>query len=235
MITVHCKEIKKSYGDEETLVHALRGISFEASQGELLMLVGPSGCGKTTLLSIISGILRADSGECTILGQNLAHFKDDPLTIFRGENIGFIFQNFNLIPTLTAIENVSIPLVLSGMNKWDALKEAASLLARVGLKERAHALPIHMSGGEQQRVAICRGCIHKPKLIVCDEPTSALDHETGQAVLSLFKEIALTKESCLVIVTHDARIFDFADRILKMEDGLIVGIDKNHVAKNEVK
>lgn len=227
MKAVVCNQITKSYGDEETRVQALRGIDLEAYVGELLMLVGPSGCGKTTLLSIISGIMDQDSGDCLIFDENLGKMTMEEKTAFRGKNIGFIFQSFNLIPTLTAVENTAVPLILSGVEMAEALKRAEAILERVGLKKRLHALPTHMSGGEQQRVAVARGCIHHPRLVVCDEPTSALDHQTGLQVMQMFKEIALTKDSTLIIVTHDARIFEFADRILRMDDGRVVGIDKN--------
>ncbi|MBS0623351.1 MAG: ABC transporter ATP-binding protein [Verrucomicrobia bacterium] len=228
MIAVECIDVTKSYGDKETSTQALRGISLEAYAGELLMLVGPSGCGKTTLLSIISGIMRQDSGMCYVYGQDLSVLSQTELTAYRGANIGFIFQHFNLIPTLTAIENVSIPLVLSGVEKSVAFEHAEKLLERVGLSSRKHAYPPHMSGGEQQRIAICRGCVHAPRLIVCDEPTSALDHHTGIEVLKLFRDIALSRDSSLIIVTHDARIFDFADRILRLDDGRIVSVKHNH-------
>jgi len=219
---VHCNEIKKHYGKGLTRVEALRGVTFESYQGELLMIAGPSGCGKTTLLSIISTILDQDGGECLILGENVNKFSSDAKVSYRGKNIGFIFQNFNLIPMLTAVENTALPLVINGEDKELSLKYAAELLKEVGLEKRINAMPKQMSGGEQQRVAICRGCIHNPKIIVCDEPTSALDHKAGMQVMQMFKKIALKQDSSLIIVTHDARIFKFADRILEMEDGRII-------------
>ncbi len=231
MKAVTCRSIKKSYGDEETKVTALCGIDLEAEVGELLMIAGPSGCGKTTLLSIISGIMTQDDGECLVFDEAINSMSSLHRTAYRGKNIGFIFQSFNLIPTLTALENIAVPLMLAGIDPQQALKRAEAMLERVGLHERKDALPTHMSGGEQQRVAVCRGCIHAPRLIVCDEPTSALDHKTGIQVLNLFKEMALTKESTLIIVTHDARIFEFADRVLKMDDGVIVGVQKNGETK----
>ncbi|MFN0065033.1 MAG: ABC transporter ATP-binding protein [Chlamydiales bacterium] len=228
---VVCQDLKKSYGSGETSVKALRGISFTSEVGELLMLVGPSGCGKTTLLSIISSILDQDSGQCLIFGKNLNAMKNDKRTEYRGKHIGFIFQQFNLIPSLTALENTAIPLIINGENKEQAFALAAELLDCVGLKNRMYAFPREMSGGEQQRVAICRGCIHSPEVIVCDEPTSALDHATGMRVMELFREIALTKESSLIIVTHDSRILHFADKILEMEDGKIISQSTNGLAK----
>jgi len=231
MKTVICTEITKTYGDEDTKVQALKGVNLHASQGELLMLVGPSGCGKTTLISIISGIMHQDSGSCIVYHQELSALSPAELTAYRGKNIGFIFQGFNLIPTLSALENVMIPLILAGEDPIAIKDKAEYLLQRVGLYARRHAYPSHMSGGEQQRVAICRGCIHAPRLIVCDEPTSALDQPTGVKVLELFKELASEQNSTLIIVTHDARIFSFADRILRLNDGHIVSeeIPAKHV------
>lgn len=228
---VVCKNLIKTYGTGEAKVIALRGVDLEVYTGELLMLVGPSGCGKTTLLSIISSILTQDSGECLVFGKDLNALQNGERTAYRGKHIGFVFQSFNLIPTLTAQENAAIPLMLNGMEKNKALKEAAEMLQNVGLGHRVAAYPRKMSGGEQQRVAIARGCIHRPNLIVCDEPTSALDHETGTKVLEIFRNIVLSRNCALIIVTHDARIFEYADRILRMDDGHIIGEEKNHHAK----
>ena len=191
------------------------------------MIVGPSGCGKTTLLSIISSILDQDEGECLVRGKSLNKLPDDERVTYRGKEIGFIFQSFNLIPMLTAVENTALPLIINGEDKEESLKYAAQKLCEVGLEKRLNAFPKQMSGGEQQRVAVCRGCIHNPKVIVCDEPTSALDHQTGVQVMKMFKKMALRQDSSLIIVTHDARIFDFADRILEMEDGRIVREKRN--------
>ena len=226
-IAVKCENIKKHYGTKLARVEALRGVSFESYVGELLMVVGPSGCGKTTLLSIISSILDQDEGKCLIFDQNINALENDERVTYRGKNIGFIFQSFNLIPMLTAVENAALPLVINGEQMELALARARELLTEVGLEKRIHAFPEQMSGGEQQRVAICRGCIHNPQVIVCDEPTSALDHKTGQLVMEMFRKMALTRESSLIIVTHDARIFDFADRILEMEDGKIINHKTN--------
>ena len=226
-VAVSCQEIKKHYGSKLARVEALRGVTFESHVGELLMIVGPSGCGKTTLLSIISSILDQDDGDCFIFGKNINQLPDDDRVTYRGKKIGFIFQNFNLIPMLSAVENAALPLVINGEDKELALKYAAKLLAEVGLEKRVDAMPHQMSGGEQQRVAICRGCIHNPKIIVCDEPTSALDHKTGTQVMQMFKKMALKQDSSLIIVTHDARIFSFADRILEMEDGRIIKQTQN--------
>jgi putative ABC transport system ATP-binding protein len=220
---VKCRNVKKTYGDEEAKVQALRGIDMEAHTNELLMLVGPSGCGKTTLLSVITGILSFDSGDIFVFGHEIGKLSEAEKAAFRKENIGFIFQALHLIPTWTALENTSIPLILKGISEDEAFARGEEILNRVGLSHRKDALPSHMSGGEQQRVAICRGCVHEPRLIICDEPTSTLDHRTGIQVVELIKEVAVSEDKAVILVTHDSRIFDLADRILGMDDGRILG------------
>ena len=225
-LAVSCAGITKHYGEGAARVVALRGIDLTVKRGELLMLVGPSGCGKTTLISVIAGILDQDSGECRVFGQDFKRMSNRDKTRYRGETIGFVFQAFNLLPTLTAAENAAVPLLINGVPRHKAVARAKELLARVGLGDRGHSLPSQLSGGQQQRVAIARALVHDPKLIVCDEPTSALDAKTGHNVMELLREIALTDGRSLVIVTHDQRIFGFADRIAKMNDGRIVKVAK---------
>ncbi len=224
---VTCRGVKKDYGSEASLVHALRGVELEARAGELLMLVGPSGCGKTTLLSIITGILHQDSGSCKVFDEEINHLTEREKTLFRKNHIGFVFQTLHLIPSITAIENVMIPLILNEVDKEEAYDRSVKMLTRMGLAHRIDALPSHMSGGEQQRVAICRSCVHEPQLIVCDEPTSTLDHETGSEVMKLMRELVVNESNTLIVVTHDTRIYGFADRILRMDDGEIIGELKN--------
>ena len=219
-----CRSVSKSYRTEKTVTPALRGIDVEVKVGELFMLVGPSGCGKTTLISVMAGILTHDSGDCLVFGSNLKEMTEAERTKYRGETLGFVFQSYNLIPSLTAAENVSIPLLLNGYSRKEALQRAEEVLVQVGLGARFRSLPTELSGGQQQRVAIARALAHHPRLIVCDEPTSALDHQTGMEVMELFRETALKEQRTLVIVTHDARIFEFADRIAVMDDGLITEI-----------
>lgn len=221
---VTCRGVTKTYGAGDNLVHALRGIDLEVETGELLMLVGPSGCGKTTLISVIAGILDRSGGECSVFGQDFSAMSQTARTRWRGQNIGFVFQAYNLIPSLTAAENAAVPLLLSGKSMAASLRRAQELLERVGLGDRSHSLPGQLSGGQMQRVAIARALVHEPKLIVCDEPTSALDHETGHKVLELLREVAVGPDRALVIVSHDQRIFDFADRIARMDDGKIAEI-----------
>jgi putative ABC transport system ATP-binding protein len=220
-VTVHCRNVVKSYGSGSSKVMALRGIDLDVRKGELLMLVGPSGCGKTTLISVIAGILNQDSGDCRVLGEDLLAMGQRRKTRFRGENVGFVFQAFNLLPSLSAAENAAVPLLINGMSRGKAIAKAKEMLPRVGLGDRTHSLPSQFSGGQQQRVAIARALVHEPKLIVCDEPTSALDHETGHKVMDLLRDVALGEGRSLVIVTHDSRIFGFADRIARMDDGRI--------------
>jgi putative ABC transport system ATP-binding protein len=223
-LAVVFRNVVKTYDTGSQKITALQGIDLEVRVGELMMLVGPSGCGKTTLISVIAGILDQDSGLCSVFGQDLLKLSSREKLKFRAEHIGFVFQAYNLLPTLSAAENVSIPLIINGMERRTAVRQANAVLAEVGLGNRAGALPSQLSGGQQQRVAIARALVHSPKLIVCDEPTSALDHETGQHVLELLKSVAVDSSRALVIVTHDARIFDFADRIAQMDDGKIVKV-----------
>jgi len=228
-VAIRCRNVVKTYGAGGSQVFALRGIDLDVNPGQLMMLVGPSGCGKTTLISVIAGILDQDSGECTVYGRNLNAMKQRDRTRFRGTTIGFVFQAFNLLPTLTATENAAIPLLINGVKRTIAMDRAREMLDRVGLGNRSRSLPSQMSGGQQQRVAIARALIHDPKLIVCDEPTSALDHETGHKVMEMLREVALKEGRALVIVTHDARIFSFADRIAEMDDGRVVRVaDGSH-------
>jgi putative ABC transport system ATP-binding protein len=226
-VAVHIDGVTKSYGSGASRVTALRGIDLDIRMGELMMLVGPSGCGKTTLISVIAGILDQDEGDCRVFGQDFKRMRQGDRTRYRGHNIGFVFQAFNLLPTLNAAENVSVPLLINGVPRGKALKRAKEMLGRVGLSERGSSLPSQLSGGQQQRVAIARALIHDPKLIVCDEPTSALDHETGHKVMEILREVALKPDRALVIVTHDARIFSFADRIARMDDGHVVRVAKS--------
>jgi len=218
-IAVRCAGLTKVFGADENQVLALRGVDLEIYRGELLMLVGPSGCGKTTLLSVVAGILDRSGGECTVLDHDYARMTVAERTDWRGRHIGFVFQSFNLIPTLTAAENVAIPLLLQGKPPSQAIRQGAAMLDRVGLGHKAKVRPPQLSGGQQQRVAIARALVHRPKLVVCDEPTSALDAVTGKNVMALLREVALDGERCLVVVTHDARIFHFADRMAHMDDG----------------
>lgn len=214
----------KSYGKGDGIVIALKGVDFEARCGELMMIVGPSGCGKTTLLSVICGTLRSDAGSVHVFGEDLAKMRSGRLTAFRGKNVGFVFQQFNLIPTWTALENVTVPVLLTGGSRSQAESAATGLLKEVGLGDKLNALPSQLSGGQQQRVAIARALVHEPRLLICDEPTAALDAASGKRVLQLLKDRACRPDRCVIVVTHDSRIFPFADRIAEMEDGYIKAV-----------
>ena len=221
-IAVDVRAVEKHFGDEPNRIHALRQVDLQAYTGEILMLVGPSGCGKTTLLSAIAGTLRVESGEIDVFGKPLHKMSGGALTRFRANHIGFIFQQFNLIPTLSVAENVGIPLLIQGTGNGEALKRSRAVLEAVGLGDRWKERPNKLSGGQQQRVAIARALVHEPPLVICDEPTAALDSQNGEIVLELFRNVARSPDRAVIIVTHDNRIFSYADRIARMDDGEII-------------
>jgi putative ABC transport system ATP-binding protein len=220
-IAVRTSIVCKGFGSGENRTEVLKEVNFEARMGELLMLVGPSGCGKTTLLSVIAGTLGVDRGEVEVFNSPLHSLDTQAVTRFRAEHIGFIFQQYNLIPTLNCIENVSVPLRIRGHKADVAERKAAEMLETVGLGARMHHSPRMLSGGQQQRVAIARALVHDPQLIICDEPTAALDSENGTKVMELLRGVAAKPDRCVIIVTHDNRIFKYADRMTHMEDGRI--------------
>jgi putative ABC transport system ATP-binding protein len=221
-LAVHCRGLTKIYGAGDASVTALRGLDIDVRRGELLMIVGPSGCGKTTLISIIAAILDQDAGRCEVVGRDLQRMDQSERARFRSSSIGFVFQIFNLLPALTATENVAVPLLIGGVTWKQAELRARQSLQLVGLGMRLGSFPAQLSGGQQQRVAIARALVHNPKLILCDEPTSSLDHETGHAMMAALRDIAKTPDRAVIVVTHDSRIFEFADRIARMDDGKIV-------------
>lgn len=224
---VLCQNISKYFGEATTRVHALRGINFEALTGEVTLLVGPSGCGKTTLLSIITHLLDPSSGKLQVLGQDPSQLSPRDRILFRRKNIGFVFQQFNLIQSLNAQENAAIPLLAAQIPWEEAMQRSADTLVALGLGHRLASMPKTLSGGEQQRVAIARALVHAPSLIVCDEPTSALDGKTGHTVMELLKNQALQPGRAIIVVTHDERIFPFADKIAHMDDGAITHISQS--------
>jgi putative ABC transport system ATP-binding protein len=213
--------LTREFGSGNTLVKVLRGLDFEVAQGELSFLVGPSGCGKTTLISILAGILSPTTGEVTVFGERLDGLSARQLAAFRLNNIGFVFQQFNLLPALTAAENAAVPLLAKGVARGRAVAKGRELLSSLGLEKHLNKFPNQLSGGQQQRVAIARALIHEPRLIVCDEPTASLDAKSGHQVMTLMREIAVRPSSAVIVVTHDSRIYDFADRMIEMEDGRI--------------
>src|SRR5262249_45132427 len=218
---VSSSRVTKHFGQGENRVEVLRGVDLTIPFGELTLLVGPSGCGKTTMLSVIAGLLNRNGGELNVLGRDLDQLSGSQAVSFRRQNLGFVFQQFNLLPALTAAENAAVPLLAAGMKKKESVDRGRDLLDQLGLGHRANAYPNTLSGGQQQRVALARALVHDPRLVVCDEPTSALDHETGQTVMELLTRIAVKPGRAVVVVTHDSRVFDFADRIAHMDDGRI--------------
>ena len=223
-LAVHCRGVTKDFGAGDSLTRALRGVDLDVPYGELLMLVGPSGCGKTTLVSIIAGTLEPTDGDVTVLGEDLAGMSNGRKVRFRRDNVGFVFQSFNLLPALTAAENAAVPLLIAGWGRAAAVEAAADVLDSLGLGDRLKNLPTELSGGQQQRVAIARALVHQPRLLVCDEPTSALDAENGRITMELIQRIAVQPDRAVIVVTHDSRVYAFADRIASMEDGRIESV-----------
>lgn len=218
---IEVRDIHKSYGKGAAKTRVLHGITLDVLRGELLMIEGPSGCGKTTLLSILSGTLKPDSGKVAVLGEPIEMSHPDKLARFRSRHLGFAFQQFNLIPTISVWENVTVPLLIQGKSSGKARQSALSILERVGLGELSNHLPNRLSVGQQQRVAIARALVHEPEIIVCDEPTSALDGPTGEQVMSMLSDLTREDNATVVLVTHDPRIHHFASRMIRMEDGRI--------------
>jgi putative ABC transport system ATP-binding protein len=223
------KDVVKSFGTGDNKTFALRGVSFDLQYGEMLYIVGPSGSGKTTLLSIISGILQPTEGMVTVKGQNIWQLNDTTMANFRLYTVGFVFQDFHLFPKLTVQENVAIPLVLQNRPWNESLAKARQNLEFVGLNGKEDLIPQQLSIGEQQRVAIARALITDPELLVFDEPTASLDGETGRKIISFIKEHILNDKHGIIIVTHDNRIYEFATRIIKLEDGRLRKIAKEEL------
>jgi putative ABC transport system ATP-binding protein len=218
--------LTKWFGEGEARVTAVNGVALTAHFGEMLFIVGPSGSGKTTMLSMISGILRPNAGRVTVKGADIWMLNNDQLADFRLNTVGFVFQDFHLFPRLTTAENVAIPLILKHRNWDESVAEARKTLEIVGLKDRGGILPVKLSGGEQQRVAIARAIISGPEILILDEPTASLDGDTGRMIIAFVKETILNEHRCILIVTHDARINEYADRIMHMEDGRLTSFDK---------
>ena len=225
-VAVSAKGLMKWFGEGPARTLAINDASIDAWHGEMLYIVGPSGSGKTTLLSILSGILRPDAGSVLVEGIDIWKLDSDALAAFRLKTLGFVFQDYHLFPRLTTVENVAIPLILQKRDWDEALAEAMKMLEVVGLETRAQLPPVKLSGGEQQRVAIARAIVARPDILVLDEPTASLDGDTGRRILGFVREQLLSEQRCILVVTHDARVFDYADRILHMEDGRITGLEK---------
>jgi putative ABC transport system ATP-binding protein len=225
---VRATGIHKSFGSGANRVEILHGIDFELACGDLTLLVGPSGSGKTTLLCVLAGLLEPDSGEVDVFGEILGRLSLEARTEVRSRLMGFVFQQFNLLPTLTARENTAVPLLIRRGSRAAALKRAGELLERFGLSHRMDAFPRDLSGGEQQRVAVARALIGDPRFLVCDEPTASLDGEVGAQVMHVIRETAVGPDRAVVVVTHDSRVFSFGDRMARMLDGRIVSIERLH-------
>ena len=219
-------ELVKWFGEGDSKTVAVRGVSFDAFFGEMLYIEGPSGSGKTTLLSLISGILKPNSGTVLVEGEDIWTMTSDQIASFRLNKVGFVFQDYHLFPRLTTVENVAIPLILKRLDWDESIDRALEYLEIVGIKDRALLPPVKLSGGEQQRVAIARAIASHPDILIFDEPTASLDGDTGRRIVEFVKQNILSEKRCIIIVTHDSRIFEYADRIMKMEDGRIVSIEQ---------
>ena len=218
--------VQKTYRSGRLEVHALRGVDFCVEPGEMVAVMGPSGCGKTTLLNCLSGLDEFDSGEVHIEGADLRQMDDRRRTDYRGRRMGFIFQTFNLLPVLTAVENVELPLLVGGVRAAEARRRSVAALERVGLGERIHHRPAELSGGQRQRVSIARALVNGPAIVWADEPTGNLDSKTTADVMSLIQQLNAEQQQTFVIVTHDADIGALCNRIVRMNDGEI--IDQGH-------
>lgn len=221
---VACRNLIKEFGDGDAKIRVLHSINVDIPTSELALLVGPSGCGKTTLISIIAGLLFPTQGDVVLFDTPQSQLRGRRLVQFRAKNVGFVFQQYNLLPALTAAENVSVPLLIQGVARPQALEKAHAVLEFVGLGNRARQLPSQLSGGQQQRVAIARALVHEPRLLVCDEPTAALDAKSGQTVMELIRQVAVQPGRVVIVVTHDHRVFDYGDRVIEMADGRIENV-----------
>ncbi|MDZ7628026.1 MAG: ABC transporter ATP-binding protein [Parvularculaceae bacterium] len=217
-----CRYLKMEFGAAGARQSVLRGVNFEAEAGRLTMIAGPSGCGKSTLLSILGGLLTPTGGDAAVFGQSLGNMSARARARYRRQDVGFIFQQYNLVPALTAAENAAAPLIIGGTKRAVAVDLAREELSRLGLAAHTEKFPRQLSGGQQQRVAIARALVHHPRLIICDEPTAALDSTTGEAVMNILSEISCDPGRAVIIVTHDTRIFEYADHLIELEDGLVI-------------
>jgi putative ABC transport system ATP-binding protein len=225
-LAMQATKLVKWFGEGDAKTIAVREVSFDAWFGEMLFIEGPSGSGKTTLLSLISGILRPNSGTVLVENRDIWNMTSDQIADFRLNKVGFVFQDYHLFPRLSTVENVAIPLILKRLDWNKSINEAMEYLEIVGIKDRALLPPVKLSGGEQQRVAIARAIASRPDILIFDEPTASLDGDTGRRIVEFVKNNILNDKRCIIIVTHDSRIFEYADRIMKMEDGRITGFEQ---------
>ncbi len=219
---ISTRGVTRDFQAGQQTITVLHGIDVDIKAGELTFLVGESGSGKTTLISIMCGILWPTLGEVEVFGTDIYDLSDYALVEFRLNNIGFIFQQYNLIPSIDAASNAAVPLIAQGMDRTQAREKAIAMMEKLNIGDQIDKLPRQLSGGQQQRVAIARALVHEPRLVVCDEPTAALDAASGRRVMDLLREVAVAQDRACIIVTHDNRIFDMADRILVLEDGKVI-------------
>ena len=225
MITIN--KVKKIYRMGNERIAAVNNVSLDIKKGEFCCLLGKSGSGKSTLLNLLAGLEKPTKGEIIINGSHIERMNEDQLAKFRQQNIGFVFQSYNLLPTLTALENVELPLIFKKVGKKTRMRLALEMLESVGLKDRANHKPSEMSGGQQQRVSIARAFINKPKVLFADEPTGNLDTKTTFEMMDLFLGLAREQEQTVIIVTHDTEVSSYADRIIQLSDGKIINITEN--------
>jgi len=222
---IQATSIHKTYDTGRVQVHALRGVDVTVKRGEMVAIMGPSGCGKTTLLNCLAGLDSVDEGEVLIEGTPLAHMSDYERTAYRAQRMGFVFQFYNLLPVLTAVENVELPLLVSGVKAGEARRRAQEVLALVGLTDWASHRPAELSGGQRQRVTIARALVNQPAIIWADEPTGDLDSETADGIMSMMERLNQENGQTFIMVTHAPRVADWADRVIRMRDGQIVDYD----------
>jgi ABC-type lipoprotein export system ATPase subunit len=225
---IQASDVHKIYNSSQVKVHALRGVDLSIRRGEMVAIMGPSGCGKTTLLNTLSGLDDVTQGEVVVDGAPIHQMSDKKRTRYRAERMGFVFQFFNLLPVLSAVENVELPLLVAGVKLGEARRRALEALALVGLADQAHKRPAAMSGGQQQRVTIARALVNGPAIVWADEPTGNLDSETAGAVMDLLCQLNERESQTFVLVTHDPAVARRADRIVRMRDGVIESDQANH-------
>lgn len=228
MVVEHAIEVsgvEKEFGKGAGASRVLCGVDLKVAFGSITMLVGPSGCGKTTLLSIIAGLMSPSTGNVRVLGTDLLSMGEGEQVDFRRKNMGFIFQQYNLLPSLSAAENAAVGLLAAGVNRRLAVAKGAEMLGHLGMEKKLNHLPRELSGGQQQRVAVARALVHEPRIVLSDEPTAALDGKSGRAVMEMMSAIAVREDRAVLIVTHDSRIFDYASQIVHMEDGRITEVE----------
>lgn len=224
-IVVECINLRKSYILGEVRVDALRGINMKINRGEMVSIMGPSGCGKTTLLNIIGSLDNPSSGQVLLERNDISRASEQELTEIRRKSVGFIFQFYNLLPVLTALENVELPMLIAGIPKDERVKRATELLEKVDLLKRKDHKPDELSGGERQRVAIARALSNRPTILLADEPTGDLDTESGSSILNLLKDVNKTENQTLILVTHDSNIARQANRVFHIKDGMVSSIE----------